>query len=611
MYKDANAKNVTLAYRSGYFPRRLKSDIAERLFDDATKLLNELKPAPGTVFSDKAVKSALKTKSNYLRDAVLQLMKKGYKFDAALDAIQNRTRDQLFRKSAAEYSRRLEFPSSFYERDIRKILPQYIDEISLRMAEKEVFGTGRPWSNLMRNIAEKDFAESRMVKDLLDMWSGQYEVEHGLKGTQRKFANAFFAYETGGKIGLGTATIPNLTQTLISSLPDLGAWNVIKGGLKFLTPEGRKFARQSGALNHSALLTFGGVEPKGFWGKFSHRLTKYSGFQTVNRFNQYLAATSFNSAVKGWYRSAQGMNPHSRWAQKRLGDFGIDYKQPLTEKAISEGMYRFATDSQLQRNVLNDPLFFNNPKLRPFVLFKRFGYRQAVYIKDMLTREVKRGNVLPILRLMIGGVIGGEAVIFAKNQIKSMLSGEPAYRESDLNEWQRYLEDIAAVGSFGVMSDIMATDKISEMWSGAKFAVAPVIIADIENIGKAVDVVLKDVEKYGTETAIKRNATAPIKQVGSLPRYAMRRLETDKQKVDRIKFLKGRKRGEILDAMLQGDGDKAIKLLNLWNDNYTDYRFTYDDVNWSEVRKYAERKAKARGEVVPMQLSKIQQAPYK
>ena len=63
-------------------------------------------------------------------------------------------------------------------------------------------------------------------------------------------------------------------------------------------------------------------------------------------------------------------------------------------------MYRFAKESQLQKDILKDPLAFNNPKLRPFFIFKRFGYRQAKYAKDVLKREVQSGNVFVPLRIL-------------------------------------------------------------------------------------------------------------------------------------------------------------------------------------------------------------------
>ena len=102
-------------------------------------------------------------------------------------------------------------------------------------------------------------------------------------------------------------------------------------------------------------------------------------------------------------------------------------------------MYRFAVDSQLQKNVLRDPKVFNDPKWRPlFFLFKRFGVRQATMIKDMLKTEIKNGNYMPVLRIMAGGALGGEFVIWAKNKIKSIATGEEYYRKEDIVTIDRF-----------------------------------------------------------------------------------------------------------------------------------------------------------------------------
>ena len=57
-----------------------------------------------------------------------------------------------------------------------------------------------------------------------------------------------------------------------------------------------------------------------------------------------------------------------------------------------KAMHEFARDSQLQRNVLNDPYLASNPKNRPCVLFKRFGVRQASWITENVSQEMFRKN---------------------------------------------------------------------------------------------------------------------------------------------------------------------------------------------------------------------------
>ena len=143
-------------------------------------------------------------------------------------------------------------------------------------------------------------------------------------------------------------------------------------------------------------------------------------------------------------------------------------------------MYEFARDSLLQKNILNDPMFFNDPRFRPFVLFKRFGYKQANWIKETLTKEwVEYKNPLPALRLVAGGFAGGLFMNSAKQLLTKAASGEDIYNEnysvpidiksvvSGDTELAKSLKQvsvgdiidtIAAAGGFGLVGDIIASE---------------------------------------------------------------------------------------------------------------------------------------------------------
>ena len=74
--------------------------------------------------------------------------------------------------------------------------------------------------------------------------------------------------------------------------------------------------------------------------------------------------------------------------------------------------------------MLENPLWFNNPKVRVFTQFKRFGYRQFNYLKDLFTHDISHGNVMPILRLGIAGVAGGTIANKSKDWMRGIASGE-------------------------------------------------------------------------------------------------------------------------------------------------------------------------------------------
>ena len=87
---------------------------------------------------------------------------------------------------------------------------------------------------------------------------------------------------------------------------------------------------------------------------------------------------------KAEYDTVQAKDRHEYQMGSNLN---LETTSKATRKKIQKSLYEVGRDSQLQRNILNDPLFFNDPKFRPFVLFKRFGYRQANWIRETLAKE--------------------------------------------------------------------------------------------------------------------------------------------------------------------------------------------------------------------------------
>ena len=369
-------------------------------------------------------------------------------------------------------------------------------------------------------------------------------------------------------------------------------WNTLRAGFDLMKPEVRSTLRSSGILRESMITAFTGREPKGIMGKAARKTLTASGFMAINRGNLYLAAATMRRALPQWYKLAQENTPRGRHARERLADLNVSPDKPLTDNLILEKSYRFAVDSQLQRNVLKDPLVFNEPIWRPLFLFKRFGYRQAAYIKDMLWREtIHRKNPMPLLRLVAAGAAGGTFVLWAKDKIRELLSGEPSYRKSDLTSFRGVIDNIAAVGSFGVVSDMMDIDNMSGLWNKAKFATMPVFVSDLEKVGQAYTSVMRDYEKYGDAWyATERNANKLLGFLGSLPRYASKRLLTDEQKERRESYQKGRERGEILDLMLEGKGGEASRRIALWNKNYQANGLTHRDVGSGALKRRAKSK---------------------
>jgi len=587
IYHKSNALGLKFRYTSRYFPRIWKTEVLETVFDDVAPLIRELSEGK---FSDQAIGKRLEATKGVTYKIVQHMLdtKQAKSYGDALRKLERDASAELFPESSFERPRKLDLPSEVYERNAKKVLPAYADVMTKRMAIAEHWGapTGEKLHKKLNKLSLDNPNEAKIANKIVEMWSGEYERHYGLRGASRKVVDAYMGFETTTKIAGGTATIPNITQTFISTLPEWGTYKVIRGGLDLMTEAGRKYAREAGIFRESMIQAYAGKEPKGKVGRLTRKSLTAVGFMAINKFNIALAATTARHGIRALHEAAQGTGVKANWAKKRLADFGLKPTDKLTTNVIAEKSFRFAIDSQLQRNVLKDPLIANDPRWRPLWLFKRFGYRQAVFSKDMLLREAKRGNPMPVLRMAAGGLLGGEFVIWARNQIKEFLSGQPQYRKEDLLTWHRVVNNIAAVGSFGVISDIMDIEKMSQLYGALKFTVSPVFISDIENLGEAYLDITRDLEKYhDPKLTLDRNYHHVLDNLGSLSRWTGKRLRTTPQKERGLKYAKGRERIAILDLMIEGEKDDAKRRVKLWNKNYPDNRFEAEDFSMKEIKK--------------------------
>ena len=587
--------NLDIPKVEGYFPRMLKRDIAEKMYSDLDRLTRSLGELEN--YSDVVIARHLKKTSVFTQEAIKSV--EGKNLAAKLKALNSFAKQELFQPARFEKSRRLDLPSKFYETDVREVLPKYIDVMSRRAALAKVFGKeGEGFQKVLNEIYLADPAEGRVALQTMRQLTGVHETMEGLSSGARKFIEYYTAFQVGTKIALGRATLANLGQPAISFLPELGIWSTIRGGINLFNPAHRKALRRTGLIPENMLDAVIGYQPGGKLGRVADVLSRASGFTGVNRTLQYLAGSAIHDAIPRWHRLAQGTGFRAELARKRLTDFNISHKKGLNPKQVDKAIFKYATDSQLQRNILKDPLVFNDPRFRALFLFKRFGFKQFNYAKDMIWRELKRGNTAPLIRMAIAGYLGGEAMIWAGNNIQSWLSGEPVYRKDD-SILGRAVTNFATIGTLGMVGDMMEMDKMSGLANKIKFAGAPVFVMDIE---KALDAYTKfagDWERYGDGwLATKRNAYAPLGFLGSYPRYASKRLQTDSQKANRERHQKGVQRTEILQLLADGHGGPASDQLAKWNETHPRNNINYGDVSLSALRKYLKRRLDARIEAM-------------
>ena len=611
-YKDAGGTAGEITPQNAgefYFRRQVKDDIQVKLYDELELLKKDLVEA-GT-FTEKAIASALLKRSAVLQQGINHILKKGdiKSLREALkgsekDLSQRFTTDQTWEKKRVKG---LEWPETFYEKDARIILPSYFDSLAKRTAELEVFGRGdKKGIELLSELENTNFEEYKVMRKALSMWSGQYDVEFGLKGKLRNIADVHAAFQVATKIGMGFAPLLNTTQWIISFMPKVGFWRTLNSGMRLFDPDFRKALRSTGILRNSdmqALAMVLGRESISRVGKFdvgrlAQFISKWSGFTGINRLNNYWAASAIDSIIPKWMEQARGTGKSAELAQKSLRDLRIDWKKPLTERNRSRAIFDFATKSQLQRNVFEEPAFLNDPRLRPFVLFKRFGIRQAAYITDMMRREVSRGNYMPLIRFAAAGYAGGTGLIWVMNTIKGLLSGEEQFRRTD-NFFESALQNFSTLGAFGFVSDMAEIDRLSDVFKKVEFLVTPVVVSDLDRIYEAFTRFTKDWERYGDGwLAVQRNAHSAFNIFGTLPRATAKQLLTPIQRQRRQANLKGKERIEVLNLLLEGKGAAAADRVANWNRANPDKPIRMSDVSLTAIRKHLERLAETKAGAV-------------
>lgn len=288
-------------------------------------------------------------------------------------------------------------------------------------------------------------------------------------------------------------------------------------------------------------------------------------------------------------------------------------------------MYKFSRDSQLQRNVLNDPLFFNDPRFRPFVLFKRFGVRQFNWIRETLSAEFMRGNVMPILRLGVGGMWGSHFVIWSKKALNELLTsedygistlptGQRVYDENrlfipglpkgtkmddygadsnvDMSEFTMsdFFDHVSSVGAFGFIADIVASEN---KFRAVEFLLKPAIIQDALKGVDAMQRIYKDMEDYGMGAG-KRSIKYLAPLLGTVPRRVATRFETPGQRETYRKYRRGLIKSRILDLMQEGKSKQAYRMIDAWNRSNPSDAFYIEDVGIDAQFERAKRKAEKR-----------------
>ena len=664
-YLSKQAGVPVVEFRKNYFPNKVKSEYLDILGSDIFKIISQDVSFEGRGLSNKPLmvekinaimestsidpktKSALEHIANVFQKNAKDQNKTLSRDKALAEAFSTLRDDVLHQRFSVmgniEKSRKYELPDYMYERDARIVLTRYATDLSRRIAYVENFGPKgeiiEQRLSAIRRLAndahrQRDYTkekklrqEEKFIDQLFDTFTNKIEINPSKNYDPRakNFLSTLVDFEVATKIGLGYATIPNLTQTLVSTAVKAGYWNTFKGGYNLATDKNyRKQIGRSGLSNLSISQMMYGLEPTDRrMSRIADMVTRVSLFQGINKVNQYVAAAAGREYIRSLIKARTSpIELRRNWAKANLKRLGLseniskkeltreesirtpDGKKTIANSKEAEAVYRFARDAQLQKNVLRDPLFFNDPRFRPFILFKRFGYKQFNWIREELGFELARGNLLPMLRLGAGGLFGSQLVVWSKKALNNLIAGEDdIYDESrlflpglppntnidvmgidvetDISKYTRgdFFDHVASVGAFGFVSDVIANEN---KFRAIEFLAKPAIIQDALKAIDAIQRVNNDLHTYGIGS-YKRSIKyfAPI--LGTVPRRYARRFETEGQKETYTRYRKGITRSRILDLFIDEREEEAYRVMDAWNNSNPNNMIFVEDVSPKEV----------------------------
>jgi len=641
--KLAKKSGIDVAgYLDNYYPRMMRVDIQNIIFDDTLTYYNKNKKLLEKNITNKKdlrilnkmIEASLNAGefNKHTSKAIKQLVTENkLSYKEALEYIRTESASEMYSPFGNIEKKRLyDLPSEFYERNSKEVLVRYFSKLGKRVGHAELFGVKGEKAKALLKALRSTPEEHRVMQEIYNNITGLTSIDPSkqLSGKAKKIADGFMSFEYATKIGLGTSTVPNVTQSLISSITEAGYYRFARAALRLINPKVRERIRRSGATLHNVmdmmLGTDFGVDPRNWIGPIkklvkekginnrianvANLLATVSGFKGINYLNQVLAASvadvyvmDLHKIVKKASRDIKrGKDKTSfkarryHWATRNLVRLGIEkyHKPKLTEKNREGAMYRFAKESQLQKDILKDPLIFNDPRFRPLAIFKRFGYRQAKYQKDLHRREVfDHGNVLVPLRLAAGGMLGVGFVKWGIDGIKEFFSGEDVVRDDPEGMWEKAIDALGNVGALGFFSDILdAEDKLkSILWQ-----LNPVLFSDIGKGVKALNQLVYNVGTFGIDSWIgfQRSIKGFSQLGGAVVKSAALRAETPSQTKERISTEKGRIRRKAMEYMLDGNTERAITLINEWNESGKGNLITPDDINFSELMQFIVREQK-------------------
>ena len=625
-WKNMYKERLKYAENSGIVPAGFIDDFAPHyakagVIDEIYESIMDIEKASGFSFAENTVNAAESNRiGNIIKDRIInnqnrrqfavaiddiirQYKKKGIVKDYtdAFLMLRNDIRPtKVNRHGSIENKREFDFPEELLERDLVKVTAVYDLNLPRRAETAKVWGRNNEAVDKIISTI-KDPRQANRIRTLVDRMTGvsEFQPNNSLGKNYKKFADAVMGFETTTKIAGGSATLANVFQGMYSILPAVGYWNSTKGLASLLNKE----FRDSLPTMHKEVISeiLGEATSTSFFRKMAEKSAKWSGFTFINKFNNLWASSTAYHAIQDFTKIID-TNPNSitgRRAKARMKNlFEIDYKSGtgLSEDKLALAVSKFAKKTQLHVDLLNEPIAFSNPKLRPFIMFKRFAFKQPALltknIKDELFLRDEKGKYIGspmiLFRVATGGMVAASAYQYAKGNLTALLSGKK-YEPKEDEGMKNFIENMASVGSFGMLTDFIAAENLSRQIA---FTISPPFVGDIDRAIDSFSELTRSVDTFGFNSiSVRRAAYKASPILGTKAKHLSRRfIATEGQKRSAQSSAKGRRRKEVHELLIAGNSSLAIKKVKAWNSANRTNPLTFDDISYKSIYKSVTKK---------------------
>lgn len=309
-------------------------------------------------------------------------------------------------------------------------------------------------------------------------------------------AQMLTSYQTGSKLAFsvisnlsGAATVPMVS----------GIGNTLKG-LRMLVKdaEGTEYIRHAIAVHESLWASLrrsyiGQSIEDSFMDRFADMVLKVTGFNAVEKFNRLLSgaaayASIMDDIAKGVAGRHKGSNLDT--VRRRWEHMGMNYPDsiikikarmsaggthtngaPITTltaeedlktamhavlgSQVEEAIFKVARVTQGIPTVTTRPLAWSHPLGRVMTQFKSFSLNQGALIGERVVGEYAKGNPAPLAYMLSLYPVAGDMVRTANLAARN--------KDSEVTGLDRYVDDLSAVGGFGLTNQMLNSIKYGDL----------------------------------------------------------------------------------------------------------------------------------------------------